>query len=367
VLRRHSFADNVELNGAKQLAPLSCRCVFRENLTQTLVIMLDLKELTIASVNDAISFTESAEFNRLSIQPDIAPPEIPIYREPFGLWFRGQAQFDNLQPSVFRSGVGVDETSMTYDFMLHAATAEARCANTFDWLCLMRHYELPTRLLDWTENLLVALFFAAQEPDKSNGHLFVLNASKLNRLVRRLPVAMERELPHRTAHGSIAVPWSVDTALRAEMSLARSFQDFTDQIASFDRNYIQDGVTFARIQEGFQTQPLELLDLLARPVAVFPKRLDARMTLQQSVFTIHGGKRYRDTISRSEGVTLLPNPVELNEMRPESKDEFLLHLEVGGNHKENIRRRLHYMGIHEASLFPEMDKLSSYVTKRWKT
>jgi site-specific DNA recombinase len=103
------------------------------------------------------------------------------------------------------------------------------------------------------------------------------------------------------------------------------------------------------------------------PVAVFPKRLDARMTLQQSVFTIHGGKRYRDTISRSEGVTLLPNPVELNEMRPESKDEFLLHLEVGGNHKENIRRRLHYMGIHEASLFPEMDKLSSYVTKRWKT
>ena len=36
-------------------------------------------------------------------------------------------------------------------------------SNEWEWLLLMQHHSLPTRLLNWTENPLVALYFVVKE------------------------------------------------------------------------------------------------------------------------------------------------------------------------------------------------------------
>lgn len=101
-------------------------------------------------------------------------------------WFRGHAISDwPLVPSVHRNYDSVGERNLVGRFRMAAPTRYSRCPANDDlpsWLCLMQHFRLPTRLLDWSVSLLAAVYFAvADDPRPGAGAVWVLVPSELNK------------------------------------------------------------------------------------------------------------------------------------------------------------------------------------------
>jgi hypothetical protein len=100
------------------------------------------------------------------------PREADWYLNP---WFRGHADASwTLTPSLYRLepaiGIGAEhysERELLDTFRQRARRyLEFTPRNDWEWLFVMQHHGLPTRLLDWTESALVALHFAVQDQPK---------------------------------------------------------------------------------------------------------------------------------------------------------------------------------------------------------
>lgn len=104
-------------------------------------------------------------------------------------WFRGQIDANwRLEPGLARNrGWLENETDMLKRFQqMSASRLRERPTSEWEWLCLAQHHGLPTRLLDWSENPLIGLYFAVERDSSdptsgpTDGCLFAISPTGLN-------------------------------------------------------------------------------------------------------------------------------------------------------------------------------------------
>ena len=342
----------------------------------------------ITSVSDAINIAWNAEARLASIydrDEDDRRPDLQ-YPFPFGLWFRGQSRQEyTLVPSVFRpprneeagcenGSAWYDESMMIQHFRQRNPSYDQTHKIAFDLLCLMQHYQFPTRLLDWTESILIALYFAADD-DAHDGCVFCLNARRLNGQTRL----------HDSHERYICGSNSIDVTVRSLLANSRRLKDLRygfehdrslgviEKINKGQSEYKESGIHLFQLwlegdldRQGPKRE--KLMKLLAAPVAVFPNRLNPRMTSQLSMVLLFGAKKgapSNDSVNPDEdGLPVFREDKHaLN--RLEGRSRFLKSFQVPKAAKKEIREQLRRIGMHEAALFPELDHVGNFVRHEW--
>jgi hypothetical protein len=226
-------------------------------------------------------------------------------------WFRGQHQTSwSLKPKLYRPEfIKADETEIRDLFQSRALQLvhSRKPADKWEWYFLMQHHGAPTRLLDWTENPLIALFFAVKHHNyKEDAAVWLLDPYWLNH--------QNTFLEKKDISGPILPSWR------------ESNQYLFDLEKAFEGK---------KIRTKF-------------PAAIQAPHIDIRLHAQESRFVVFGKDH------------------DLKEMFKIPKRKLgLARISISAKHVQRIEDELAVLGIHAASVFPELDGLGEFVCDQW--
>jgi len=273
---------------------------------------------------------QGLEFVLFDFQPSEEKQILPIQ-----VYYRGEASKSwRPLPSFLRENPYNSRESFYYHEIQARAPREFANQSHLDKLVTMQHYETPTRLLDITSNPLSALYFACERrKDVSDDGRVML-----------FPV-----MPGSTSYGD-----SDKALILSSLAPLSTYEKFNiwDEINNSHRLAYDDDCECMYLNKlfleicsekpAFQRR-IKYGDLLT-PIFVQPNMINSRITNQQGAFLL-------------SGLTFNDDDAE-----DKIKDRMSqIHIIIPADKKASILRELDAIGINQATIYPNLDKIAGYL------
>jgi len=229
------------------------------------------------------------------------------------LWYRGMKSTTyDLLPSIMRDGLNVDleikymskfkSLANPYVENIPGIPSEQGPASYWEWLFYMQHYGVPTRIMDWTKDALVALLFACCSKNESeisqDAIVYTLNPSELNKAFRLYDYLPEGYIPN---------------------------------------------VQEEKVYEIYGPNP-RYRDIKDKPIAVLGPLNSTKISAQKGVFTVFPSRK---------------DALALNKF--DDSSQYLYSIVIDKDACDSIVAQLANYGITEASLFPELSSIAQHI------
>ncbi len=221
----------------------------------------------------------------------------------------------NLIPGSVRFNLSVqDEISAVLDFMVSYQNYHPQVNTPWELYSLMQHYGFPTRLLDWSTSMIVAMYFAL------DGHPCIDDEGHtIDRVVWGMTTGVLNQLNFLKRR---VIPSTVGKSGKGEKYLPSPLRYVEEDSLEFEHN----------------------------PLAVRMPFTNKRIHAQKGCFTVHGSN------SKSIESIMIENDLS-NEL---VKFVFNEHAAM------NIRKTLHKMEINEDDIYQDLNSLSKRIIRKRK-
>jgi hypothetical protein len=205
------------------------------------------------------------------------------------------------------------EMRLSFESVGHPLAQSSASFDKWNWYFLMQHYQAPTRMLDWTINPLVALYFAVCSGEKRDAVVWVVD------------------------------PWRWNRAHIKNL--------FGPAIGGWEETegYLLD------LEDAFDTDKNENQTKKKWPVAIEPYHIDRRIAAQGSKFFLFGTE-----------IDMTDSPA-INQARGGKKKHSVLdRIIIPKDVVEPVRASLNEIGINERAMFPDLAGVGKHICWEWK-
>ncbi len=195
-------------------------------------------------------------------------------------------------------------------------------------MILAQHHGLPTRLLDWTADFFVAVYFAVAEEDGKDGHIWCVNVTDFPHPEELGRLPQEGAFRLNVLKSSIAIQ-----DLSFFVTQSKVYIDRSKNPSALPSNQSGDPQ-----RSGFLT-------------FILPPYLDGRIRNQKGLFSIYLTGNYHDLVlDHAEYIRHLENIHSL---------ELLTKIVIPASCKRSIRMELRSVGKDPFSIYPDLPGLIS--------